>query len=193
MSDFEIRINNTAQVQAALAAIPQEAFLEFQKTFRTITQKFIRKMTVERLSGRPGLNRLSGSLARSLRAATIGNNLNTLRSIIFFDASMTKTKSGTSYAAVHEYGAIIRPRTGKYLTIPIRAGSPFAISAGLGPRKARALSSKIVGFRKVRQVVIPPRLKFFETWNSVDNQSSINADMKAAAASVVTKFNRGKK
>lgn len=60
------------------------------------------------------------------------------------------------YANIHETGGIIYPVNGKYLTIPIRAGSPEARRMGF-KGKARAFSSKIVSFRKVESVKIPKR------------------------------------
>jgi phage gpG-like protein len=48
------------------------------------------------------------------------------------------------YANIHETGGVIRPVHGKYLTIPIRSGGA-------------SHSSKIEGFRRVKQVTIPAR------------------------------------
>jgi phage gpG-like protein len=60
------------------------------------------------------------------------------------------------YANIHETGGTIRPKNGKYLTIPILAGSDYAITSGLS-RKRISRSSRVVGFRKVKSVTIPAR------------------------------------
>lgn len=71
------------------------------------------------------------------------------------------------YAGIHEHGGFIRPKTRKFLRIPIRAGSPEAIKMGLwnykrGPRMGQAkkrisFSSKVIKYIFVKQVYIPAR------------------------------------
>ncbi len=70
------------------------------------------RMQRERLRGRPGLKRRSGRLAQSFAGEVSGDVLPRL-----------KMRYGTNvkYARQHEFGATIRPRRSKYLTIPLDA------------------------------------------------------------------------
>jgi len=79
------------------------------------------------------------------------------------------------YANIHETGGVIKPKKGKFLWIPIRAGSDFAMNlvgdrsiGGLSLSKAgfsrkdgkiigKSYSSKILKWIPVRQVTIPAR------------------------------------
>lgn len=95
------------------------------------------------------LHRRTGRLAGSIESK-VKQAQNTVEAVI---GSGVRSGERMVYAEIHETGGIIRPKNGKYLVIPIRAGSPEAGGGG----KPIASSSKITGFRRVTQVMIPAR------------------------------------
>ena len=123
------------------------------------------------------LSRRSGEAVRSIKKSVrvTGNSLN----------SMKGTIGGVHYLKTHEYGATIRPRKAKYLTIPI---PEFALNPNGTPKKksarewkntfvARSKKGNLLIFQKrgrkvvplyvlKTQVRIPPRLKMGETLRS---------------------------
>lgn len=182
MPDFNINIRNDEAVAAALEKSPQVFFAHFRKAFVDASNEFVRVMRTTRLTGRPGLKVATGTLRRSLSKLVSGTNLQNLRTSIFFDQTETATKNGGSYAQVHEYGALIRPKKGKYLFIPVRAGSPVALGAKASGKGGKSFSSQIAGFRLAKQVYIPPRLGFLATWGSFENQVRIFKRLQTARA-----------
>ena len=99
------------------------------------------------------------------------------------------------YANIHENGGVIRPKNGKYLCIPIRAGSGYAIDNGMWTykrgkkkgqnKKAISFSSQIIGFRKVEKVTIPARHYMSRTVTESKEtvmKTFLNAVNKAIAA-----------
>lgn len=87
------------------------------KSGRAFLREFVhRRMTAPRT--RPdAVKKISGGLIRSFQAEVIGRSLKNMRLKIF---------STSRIAAVHEYGATIRPKQAKFLTIP----SKFAKTPG---------------------------------------------------------------
>ena len=131
---------------------------------------------VQRLSGRPGLNVVSGDLRRSFRQRTTGETLEQLQS---------RFSTTSKYAATHEFGPTITPKNAKMLAIPIK-GSPATRSSGeplyhsplrstlpqhikffvdeLGSGRLFLRDDKgQPWFRLVKSVKIPARLRFRET------------------------------
>jgi len=131
-------------------------------------------MKQNKLSGQI-LHRRTGALASSIQSFVTGDYKNgTLRGVV---GSGVRTGGRLPYANIHATGGIIRPKNGKYLAIPIRAGGDFAISSGMwnyktGPKRGTAKkrishSSKILSWRFVKQVRIPKRDYVTATMNDV--------------------------
>lgn len=78
------------------------------------------------VSSSPNLQKRSGAATQSIQESVevTGNTLDTIRGGI----------GGVSYLKTHEYGATIRPKTAKYLTIPL----PAALNANGTPKKKSA-------------------------------------------------------
>ena len=159
---------------------PEEAAKEFGdaawKTLVRFRDVFIRL----RLSGRPGLNRITGQLIRSFKVGRSprGVAINAVRAWL---------ATGSPYARIHEEGGVIRPKRAQALAIPIGAArtkggatkggfeSPRGrkdltfIKRGHGraPILARVTKTRVTPmYVLVKSVKIKPRLQFFETWTS---------------------------
>ena len=128
----------------------------------------------DNVSGRI-LKHRTGALASSIQSFVTGDYKNgTLQGIV---GSGVRHGNRLIYANIHATGGIIRPKNGKYLAIPIRAGGDFAISSGMwnyksGPKRGTAKgrishSSKILSWRFVKQVRIPKRDYVTATMNDV--------------------------
>ena len=166
----------------ALRALKTETVIQMGKAFRTAGNVFVARFTKERLSGRPGLFRRTGSLARSpvvvVSAGEGGEGV-----------GMAVAIGGPAapYARIQEYGGEI---TGKpWLTIPI-PGGPALTPSGVSrypsarqvpglffiPRKGGdPLLATQRGGRKgglniwyvlKRKVRIPARMGYVDTWES---------------------------
>lgn len=113
----------------------------------------------------------TGALVRSL-----GAGVNHVEKI---DKASLEVGTNMEYAATHQYGAVIRPKKGKFLAIPLtmpakKAGSPRNFGAplkavigkkggvliGAAPRKSKGrmvLGKMMAQYALVREVTIPPR------------------------------------
>lgn len=80
----------------------------------------------------------------------------------------------------HEFGAVIRPKRGRGLKLPVRTRAEAARTAQPG--------RKLPFFVLVRQVRIKPKLGFHATWERV--QSQILARLDKAAARIAERVNR---
>ena len=94
---------------------PKLAIPAAKKGLRTFGVLFQNKFTKESLSGRPGVQRRSGDLAKSF-SATVEDSGKGMRLVVW---------SRSKYAALQEYGTagmpggVLRPKNGKYLAIPM--------------------------------------------------------------------------
>lgn len=166
MLDVSVDSRGVLQALTELRArTPQQAKSALQK----IVGDYQRLLTRSRLSGRPGLNRRSGSLARAVTTQVTGTRINDLRGQVgFFDSR------AAMIAAVHELGTVgaggklpdIVPVRAKRLAWPTRAGA----------------KGRITGWRTALKVAIPPRLEFFSTWRRPFVQSMIRRRLDEAAA-----------
>lgn len=187
MIDFELTVLN-ARLATALARAPQQVTAEMGKGFTIIGSRFERFMVKEKLrkSGRPsfgdprpGLYRRTGSLARSLINQVTGRE----------DIDNLQLRVGwidpraAQIASVHEFGATIRPRTRKYLAIPLPAAMTNAGVVKAPPREwpnsfvtrtrggdlliATTEGGRLVPlFALKKEVKVPPRLQLIDSWNS---------------------------
>ena len=67
------------------------------------------KIVQNKLSGRPGLKRKTGTLAKSISWELVGTNA-------------VQIGSNVTYAAIHEFGGVIKPRDKKYLRFKTEDG-----------------------------------------------------------------------
>ena len=92
----------------------------------------------ERLSGRPGLRRWTGGLARSLQPIFDKTPASTRAGFFFSPKMMGPTGEINNYANIHEEGGIVRPKNGKMLAWPVYQG-PATTAGGrarfAGPRQ----------------------------------------------------------
>lgn len=163
MIEITINQNDLLNIKKKLGDIDPRQEGRLFKTFaRLLSIEGEAVLKEEVLSGQ-ALKRLTGHLAQSIgsRDSTFGGD----PVIVLGSGVRIGGMARVPYANIHETGGIIRPKNGKYLTIPIRAGSAGAIKLGMwnytkGKRKGqakppKAFSANIVGFRKVKQVKIP--------------------------------------
>lgn len=108
-------------------------------------------------SGRPGLHRRSGALNKSFAALDVstGEGIGDAASLAF---------TTSKYARIHEFGGTILPKRGKYLVWEAK---------GTG---RRGKTTKVFA----RSVTIPPRMRFFESFQKDTGGRSIM--LRAAVA-----------
>ena len=94
MADFELKID-AEKLQKALVKFPKEVFKSIKKSFGIFRTDFMRKVISTGLSGRPGVNNITGTLLRSFTGKISGSNLPDLE---------LKFAFGVKYAATHEFG-----------------------------------------------------------------------------------------
>lgn len=193
---------NTKGFEKALEKAPRVLFVNMKETLKSTGRIFERELLKRRMSGRPGLNRRSGALARSHTSTVKGRSIKSL--------SMMSGIGGPAapYAGIQEEGGTVKPTKGRMLAIPLRqaktaAGvarfkSPrdvpglflvhttsgntiLALDAGRTKKGRvkkrtktsvgtfRSSGSIIPMYLLVPSVTIPPRLKFFDTWNSLED------------------------
>jgi hypothetical protein len=152
--DFKL---DSKRVTDAIKDLGLRAFPEARKATQAIGRELVKRVTKERLSGRPGLIRRSGGMARSVIHKTSGRNISDLRTVAgFLDAHAAKI------ARVHELGTVgkggvlpdIVPRRAKLLRWFERVDTAALSSEG--------------GWRFAKRVSIPARLGFRATWRAMD-------------------------
>ena len=145
-----------------------------RKALSAIGGEFVRYQTRTNMSGRPGLNRKTGSLVRSLTFRTTGSTLKTMQTRVGFS-----TARAAMIARVHELGTVgkggslpdIRPKSKLWLVWPVR-----------DPGRARG---GVVGWARAKKVSIPPRLKFVESFFSPAFQARVRAVLAQSAGKAV--------
>lgn len=162
MSNFTLSSNINA-LSRKLKSYPEVTFRHLRPAFAKASADFLARHKRERLSGRPGLNRVTGTLARSFTFSVSGGNLETLKATIF---------TTSKYSRIHEFGGVIRAKNAKYLT--------FKIGKGKG---ASWVSKK--------QVKIPKRLEFYRTWRSPKNAAAIKGHMVRALREALREVSSG--
>jgi hypothetical protein len=117
-------------------AIPKEMARQMgDAAWKTMT-RFRAVFVAARLSGRPGLRRITGDLIRSFR---VGRTPRGTR----LDDIVSWLASRSTYAATHEYGKVIRPKRRRMLAIPLPAAKTEAGAVrGKSVRVARAEMSR---------------------------------------------------
>jgi hypothetical protein len=101
------------------------------------------------MSGRPGLERKSGALARDWKVTTEGEGLD-------FSVKLSNSPA-TFYAKVHQEGMTIRPKNGPYLHYKLNDGT----------------------YRMSKEVTIPKRLNITENFETVGKEMIMEKIKKA--------------
>lgn len=154
----------------ALDKFPEKVFKEYKKGGQRVGRRFTGLLVKRRLSGRPGLKRRSGDLARSFRSRVTGNNLDNLILLIF---------TASKYAPIQEKGGIVTAKRAKMLAIPL---APALTSAGVARYKSprdmnlrvtmrggkifletKTAKSELMYVLK-KSVIVPARLGMFKLW-----------------------------
>lgn len=94
-------------------------------------QDWTRKLVSERLSGRPGVNRRTGNLARAFKSRTYDSSL--LGGVVL---DVQPEGPGAKYADLQEFGGTIKPVRAKNLWIPIAGNLTPAGVARITPTEA---------------------------------------------------------
>lgn len=94
---------------------------EVRKQAGVTMRRFIREHIAKSHRGGDGLRRRTGALARSFKSVVRGEGLRDLEAVAFSE--------GVPYAAIHEFGGVIKPKKARWLTIPLdyvktKAGVP---------------------------------------------------------------------
>lgn len=160
------------QLVRALATVPDALTRELRDALEKILRRFEREFVSTRLSGRPGLQRRSGNLARSWVREVRGRRLKDLQA---------RFATRVKYAPIHEFGGIIRPVRAKFLAIPLSdsrvkgtADSPRDYPDGffLRSKGGNLLFGVSEGDRFVplfvlkREVRIPARMGLLDLWEA---------------------------
>lgn len=116
----------------ALGRLPATLAIRLRRQLEVAAARFASFYTAKRLSGRPGLKRRTGGLARALDWEATGETLTDLNARIFFRGSGPGGPLRLVWA--HEHGATIRPRRRQWLTVPL----PEALTAAGVPRRSSA-------------------------------------------------------
>lgn len=98
---------------------PTEAAKEMGDAAWKTATRFRAVFIALRLSGRPGLNRVSGALIRSFRVGRSPRGV-PLNDVVSWLAS------ASPYAAIHETGGTIRPKRRRALAVPLEAAKTKA-------------------------------------------------------------------
>lgn len=94
-------------------------------------QSWVGELVSKRLSGRPGVNRRTGNLARSFKARVFDSAL--LNGVVL---DVQPEGPGAAYADLQEFGGTITPKKAKYLWIPIAGNLTPAGVARITPTEA---------------------------------------------------------
>lgn len=112
-------------------AIRDGAFNLFQAHGNT----FDARLKIERMSGRPGVNRRSGNLATGWNVLTISTN-KTIETVNWLAGPAAEKDGKHGYGWVQENGADIVPVNGRYLWIPTEENMTATGIARISPTEA---------------------------------------------------------
>lgn len=189
---------------------PRMFFDAMRQSFVIVFARMQATHAERRLSGRPGLARRTGALARSFQTEVTGSKIGDLRGAYF---------STSRYAAIHETGGTITGK-GKLLAIPLAAARtaagvgrypsplrqtlPASFPGGTFVRRSRAGNLILFGrtvkgadptplFVLKQSVTIPARLGTQETWEKEvvpTIPKTIVTEIEKRFAEVAQKFKR---
>lgn len=199
----ETKLIGTEKFTKAMRVLPSQMQEAAKKAFNIHGLRFLSKFTRQRLSGGRGVEKRSGSLAKSF-------NVN----VIEFAGKMTlRVWSSSKYALMQEYGTaglpggVLKPKRTQYLAIPTNAAKTAAGVARERPKditdlffaKGRASGKpflgKVEGGRVVAYFLLRKEVKFrgklglIVTWNK-EAKKVIPLIDKAADSVLSKKYKR---
>ncbi len=165
------------EFRAAMEKAPKRLFDEVTTRLTKRAREFVQRVFPRaRLSGGEGLKNRTGALRRSFNVTSKGGDLNSWHMAEF---------TTSPYAKIHEHGGTIRPKSAKYLAIPLAAAKAKSGDLRGGPRSftntffAKSKAGNLILFQNQgkgkkplplfvmkKQVTLKPRLGFFEEWTS---------------------------
>lgn len=169
-----------------------------QKEMDRFGQEWTRRLVSERLSGRPGVNRRTGNLARSFKSRTFDS---TLLGAIVLDVQ--PEGPGAKYANLQEFGGTIKPVRAKNLWIPIAGNLTPAGVARITPTEAinrggffakgvffgkplvgrgKAKANPVPLFALKKSVTVPGRMGAERLWG--ESMPSLTARLDAVASAL---------
>jgi len=170
MAKIDFKLDDRA-FKKALNEFPKKVFKEYKRGGQRVGRRFTGLLVQKRLTGRPGLKRRSGDLARSFKSRVTGETLNNLVLIIF---------TASKYAKIQEKGGVVTATKTKMLAIPL---APALTASGVARYKTpRDMNLKVtIRGGKVflatkdtkeelmyilkKSVTIPARLGMFKLWD----------------------------
>lgn len=157
-----------AQTSKQLLGIPKRLGREFSGLFKHWTNVQVGDVS-KNFRGRPGLVRWSGHLQDSIKSRTVaGDDLNKVTSEAYSAGTARFTKTRQDYSRVQEVGATIRP-------IPPNRALVFIDNS------ARGNGEMFI----VKKVVIPPRLRFYDSFRA--RAAEREAQLTAAAVKAINR------
>ncbi len=193
---FGVKVN-AAKFNAALGRFPKELARNLKTGVATYLQAFRGRMGRERLRGRPGVAKRTGFLTASQKLIVTGDTVDRILGVYAIGGGVVK------YAALQEYGGVVKPTRAKFLAIPLEAAKTAAgVSRYVSPRDLsdtfirggiiyQNQDGKAVPMFALRKSVrIPPRLGVRETWEA-DREKRLGY-LKRAVAAAVEKTGLGK-
>jgi len=169
-----------------------------QKEMDRFGQEWTRRLVSERLSGRPGVNRRTGNLARSFKSRTFDSSL--LNAIVL---DVQPEGPGAKYANLQEFGGTIKPVRAKNLWIPIAGNLTPAGVARITPTEAinrggffakgvffgkplvgrgKAKANPVPLFALKKSVTVPGRMGAERLWG--ESMPSLTARLDAVASAL---------
>jgi hypothetical protein len=176
------------ELDLALKLIPQQLKMELGDAFDHIGRKFVKTLGQTRMSGRPGIKAQPKGLFRRLQRTMFvpTGGIMDMGTEIYFDSKV---------ALLHELGGKVTGQGGKKLAVPLSARREMFTAGGAlrqaykRPRgvkglnliylknkywlakRLKKLKSVVSLYVLKRSVKIPPRLQFFKTWDTMENQN----------------------
>ncbi len=188
MADKDITVEvDWKRLDAAMKRAPMAFYKHFKRRLGEHHRRFRARFKRENLRGkhgREGVHRRTGHLSRHIAGDVRGRDLKTL--------ALRSYIHGTPYARILEHGGVIRPKTAKWLTVPLKAAKTKAGVArasarhfeGTFFRRSKAGNLILWGlplpsskepvplFVLKKQVKIPPLLGFFKVFDRMKNSRS---------------------
>lgn len=153
--DLSVKID-TKGAEAAIRKLAGLSLPTFKRAGQAIGQAFARKVSNERMAGRPGLYTRDGNLRKSLISRTTGNSFLNVETVVGF-----LDQKAAQIARLHEFGTVGK---GGLLPdiVPVRAKALRWFS-----REGTAAKSSNGSWMFAKRVSIPARLGFFDTWRKL--------------------------
>ena len=183
-----------SQVKALMRQSPKIFNQEFNRGFKGTMSAFAKAFVRERL-GKGGIRvRRKGSFPQRgkvtipVKARKLGFN-GGLVGEPSLQRKAAFIRNSNPIAKAHEFGAVITPKKGRYLFIPVTS---VAKARRAGVQIPRGKKPKVI---RVKKVVIKPRLGFLKTWSAFapEARRRLNKIVERAVERVIKKARAAKK